>query len=98
MQTSFFLPILVVVGFFVLWSIRVTLSLRGAPIAKGVIACVSIILAIACAIGAISDNDPAQVGLVVVFAAIHVGALISYAASHILARLGSASSSDAGKM
>jgi predicted Na+-dependent transporter len=94
-MTTFLIPTLIVAGLFIAWSLRVTFSFPGKLVIKAAVACLSLLVAIACAIGAIHDRAPEQLGLVVVFIGIHISAVISYTAGQILARLDSCSSSQA---
>ncbi len=94
-QTTFLIPTVIVAGLFIAWGLRVTFSFPGRLVTKAVVACLSLVLAIACAIGAINDAAPQQLGLVAVFIGIHISAVISYTAGQILARLDSRSPSQA---
>ena len=91
-MTTFLIPTVVVAGLFIAWCLRVTFSFPGKLVTKAVVACLSLLLAIVCAIGAINDGAPQQLGLVAVFLGIHISAVISYAAGQILARFDSCSS------
>lgn len=94
-MTTFLIPTLIVAGLFIAWSLRVIFTFPGRLITKAVVACLSLAVAIACAIGAIEDAAPQELGLVAVFIGIHISAVISYTANQILARLDCRSSSEA---
>lgn len=94
-MTTILIPTLILSVLFIAWSLRVIFSFPGKPFAKAVVACLSLAVAIACAIGAINDGAPEQLGLVAVFIGVHIGAVISYTAGQMLARADSRLSSEA---